>query len=435
MTGRPGQNVAATAARITAAILLAIGGIMIGGWIVVSYGHNDFAHYYLSSRLLASGGLPYGVRLDGLPWAHGLILDAGVHYGTDTPAFLALFAPLAVLPPVAAYYLWALLQLASLGAVIVLSLHLVEGQLPTWAVRTLAAAIVLAFSVWNHFLYSQTQLFLLALVLAAFHLSVRGRHAPALLVVTAAGLLKLYPFALLPWFAVRASREAGWRPLLPAAGLAVAALAVAPGLWAAFLTLGLPHVASYVAGPYPNVSLAGTVGRTLREAAGLRLGDTGVRILWAVLAAGVLGGAYAGVWRHPSRPERELAALVCAMLLAAPVAWAHYLVWVAPPFVLLAADVGRAPSPRRLGVLLAVYLLTVGAFNLLLTQVLHRSGGLATALGAPTTLALLLLGGWFALAPPLVRSEPAPGPLIASPDRRLDPRTVQSEASTGPSGR
>lgn len=391
----------AAAARIGILVLLAGGGIAIGGWILASYGHNDFAHYYLSSHLLTIGRLPYGVRLDRLPSEHGLTLGWGVVYGTDTPAFLLLFAPLALLPPEPAYYVWSLIQLVSLTVVLLLSLRLVEGRLPSWALRALAAAVVVAFSVWDHFLWSQTQLLLLALVLGAFHLSRRRRHGWALLLVTTAGLLKLYPFAVIPWFAVRAWREDGWRPLLPAALLSTAAIGLAPGLWLDFLRLGLPHVAAFVAGPYPNLSLAGTLERSLQEAIGIQLGDPVVRTTWLLVAALVLGTTYACIWSRPQGAERELAALLCAVLLAVPIAWTHYLVWAIPPLFLLVADVYESPGPGSVMGLVAAYVFTVGAFNELVTRVLNTLGNpAATALGAPTTLTLLILGAWFLVSGP-----------------------------------
>lgn len=206
----------ARAASVTGRLLLFAGGFAIGAWILTSYGGNDFAHYWLSSRLLLDGRVPYGVPLGPPGRAAGLTLDLGVRYATSTPAFLVLFEPLAALPPRTAYLLWALVQLASLAAVLVLSLRLVEDRVPRWGLRLLAGLTVVGFSVWDHFFFSQTQLLLMALVLAALHLSTRGRHGAAVLLVTAAGLLKLYPLALLPWFVGRAWRErAGWGALLP----------------------------------------------------------------------------------------------------------------------------------------------------------------------------------------------------------------------------
>lgn len=416
------ERTAVRAASAAATLPLLAAGLAVGAWIALSYGHNDFAHYYLSSRLLIEGRMPYGVRLDHLPWARGLTLNAGVVYGTDTPVFLALFAPLALLPPQAAYLLWSFLQLASLAVALVLSLRLVEGRLPPWAVRLLAAALVGGFAVADHFLFSQTQLLLLALVLAAYHLSVRGRHGWALALVTVAGLLKLYPLALLPWFAVRASRRDGWKPFVPSAALLAGALAAAPALWMRFVQLGLPHVSAFVAGPYVNVSLVGAVVQGVWTARDLEVGTTVVRLLWVGLATLSLGILYARIWRRPGRPEREFAAMVCGMLLATTVLWTHYLVWAIPAVVLLTADAFAGRRPGALILLATAYLFTVGACNEVAIRLEWATGGLAAALGDLTTFTLVVLAAWFAIRDPAEGERPRPEMAIAP-------------EATGPSGR
>src|SRR5258706_404626 len=90
--------------------------------------------------------------------------------------------------------------------------------------RFLVCGAVASVPMLIHFTESQTQLLIGALLLAALALLLKGRPTTACLTVVAAGLLKLFPFVLLPWFVWRGGRA--WRHRAILAGLSLATVAV-----------------------------------------------------------------------------------------------------------------------------------------------------------------------------------------------------------------
>src|SRR5207249_2445046 len=59
----------------------------------------------------------------------------------------------------------------------------------------------------------------------------QGKHTAACLAVTSAGLLKLFPFVLLPWFVWRGGRGARSRAIIMLTVLIVLAAGATPGMW------------------------------------------------------------------------------------------------------------------------------------------------------------------------------------------------------------
>lgn len=149
---------------------------------------------------------------------------------------MALFAPFAAAPPEWAYWLWALLQLTALAGSLWLLRRWVAEQLGSELYWVFVGSVVVSNAVYFHFYHSQMQFLVLFLLLLAFRFQERDRHTPALLSTLAAGLLKIFPLALLPWSAWKARcRPRAWA----ACGLAAAAVGIlTAGLWPGFVSQG-----------------------------------------------------------------------------------------------------------------------------------------------------------------------------------------------------
>jgi hypothetical protein len=184
-----------------AAVLFAVVGVVRLALVLPARStQNDFAHYYVTSRLALDGRNPYGVPLEPLYAAQGFAYQAEVPVATNPPTLLWLFAPLALLPSRAAYWVWTAVQAISLAAILALTRRLLRERLSARAWRFVAAGTLASATVYWHFVYAQWQLPLAALVLAAFAWQAAGKHTLACLTIAAAALIKLYPAVLLPWF-------------------------------------------------------------------------------------------------------------------------------------------------------------------------------------------------------------------------------------------
>lgn len=330
-----------------AAVLLLGGAIRIGVTVAQRYGTNDFAHYYLSSRLLLQGEDPYGEPLAPLYRRHGFEYQERIPSATNPPPLLAALVPFAALPPKTAYYLWALLQAGALvGALFVLRRwmgHRLSGPLWWFFVGT----VVVSNAVYYHFYHSQVQLLLLFLLVLGFRLQATGRHLGALLAVVGASLLKLFPAILLPWFVWKARRRRGALLITAVAGTAVV-LATA-SLWPGFLEHGLPVVRQNAVNQTMNFSLTSLVANLAYAAADFAPANPDALWLGASAAGGTLvAGAYLACWKRDLADERCFCLLLAAAVAASLTGWPHYFVLVIPAFALLTLRVIREPDRRRL---------------------------------------------------------------------------------------
>jgi hypothetical protein len=206
---------------------------------------SDFSHYYVSCRMLLDGRSPYATPLVSTAKEYDLVLSPDSTTGTNPPVLQWLFAPFAMLTPRTAFWLWSVLQAAALAVTLWLTRLLLAEQLTTRAWRFVACGAVASVPMLKHFTEAQTQLLIGALMLAALVLLLKGRPTAACLTAVAAGLLKLFPFVLLPWFIWRGGRT--WRQRAVLAGTSLAAIAIGVvisglSLWQDFIQHGLPSV-------------------------------------------------------------------------------------------------------------------------------------------------------------------------------------------------
>ncbi len=346
-------------AAIVGVGLIVFGGVRAGLVVGARLGEFDFAHYYASARLLLEGEDPYRSLpyerwgLDpGPEEAAGRLIGA-----TNPPPLVYLTVPFALLEPRRAQWAWNALQALALAWLLFITWLLVRDRLSGPEFLLVAGVTCSSAMLYYHFFYSQTQLLLAALVVTAGWLSLRERHTSALLIGSAAGALKLFPFAMLPWFVWRA--RARPRALLAAGVFVTGTILATPGLWRRFYEHGLPLVRQNALNPRFNFSIPSAV----LNGGWLVTGhfDPGPGWWAFAYAASLAILVAASTARLP--PIHKLALLMLASIAASPTAWPHYLVFTIPAFALASADLLRRPSPRRLLAIAACWCLVLEAMN------------------------------------------------------------------------
>jgi hypothetical protein len=173
-----------------------------------------------------------------------------------------------------------------------------------------------------------------ALLLGAYRL--RRQATAACLLVCAAGLLKLFPLVLLPFF-VRSWRTAA------AAAVFLAGIVLLTGLnqWQGFVAQAMPVVAANAVNSSFTFSLPALVAQLDSAAHGFAPPAAEVQFWLRVgVVIGLLGIAAAYVVR--ADPETRFALLLVAMLAGNASTRGHYLVMLVFPLALLATRVSLA---------------------------------------------------------------------------------------------
>lgn len=411
-------------------VLLFLGlGLLIQHVLVVSQGPTDFCQdYFAAGRALA--GMPVYQPLH--CWAGIVRIPTALEYDSHPPTAVLLFLPFGPLPRMPAALLWGLCSLAA---------YLVSGVLLLEAVgwRSLRgmALFVVGSVLWEPVTVSETvqnvwEVLTLLLVLAWIQ-ERRGRSGWSGGLVGLAGLLKIWPAALLAG-AVLWGR---WRLVL------VGSLMLGLGTGLALLVLGADAFGAYL-GPVAanegvwvpsavNVSLVSAVARPLA-------GYSDAAYVVAPLASGVplsqavlLGEVAAGLllvatlvflWRcrHASRGEpaalfsRSL--LLTVLLLVFPISWRWGLITLLLPCAMLL--IAERQLSRRswwqrcwLWIGLAPLLLRQAWVVAVADWLTPQAPGLISIWFGLPTLGLLLFAGmqawllWRACAPTATRLVPS----------------------------
>jgi hypothetical protein len=201
---------------------------------------------------------------------------------------------------------------------------------------------------------------LAALVLTAYAASRAGRHGWACLAVSVAGILKFYPFVLLPWFVW--SGGGGMRMrlyrVLGVVGFVLAVFAVTkPALWWDFLAYGIPMGVGEEIGRNFHFSLSALVTNLGYAYHGFRPSPPEKHWWWVVgtvTGLVVIAGAYALCLTVRRDPEAQFCLLCVAMLTGTVTVQGHYFVFLVFPLAVVATRVAARPSPRSV-----VYLILV----------------------------------------------------------------------------
>jgi len=362
---------------------------------------NDFAHYYISSRLLLAGTDLYAIPLRPEYERWGFRYTHPIPTATNPPWLVAVFVPFALLPPVAAFWAWVMLEVLSLGLILVLTWRLLADRLSLPLRRLVSAAVIASAPVYWHFFFSQCQLLIAALILLAYWLLRNGRPMSACITLTTAVWLKLFPAVLLPWFLWRSSRE--WSARWKCAGAvlawsAVLILGTGLGRWEQFWTHGMKVVDDWILWqrhfnftvPSFVKNVAWLLNSFNPEWNGLHAwADVG-----AVIGMASIALAYGICWKNKrggtdADLEIEFCLLSAAMLAGISEAWGHYFVLLIFPAGVAVARVVQRPTSGRI-VTLAVSLVML---NLMFSW---QSPWLEFAVSYIPLYGLLLLGAFFA---------------------------------------
>jgi hypothetical protein len=361
---------------------------------------NDFAHYYISSRLLLTGADVYStpLKLEYDRW--GFQYNRGIPTATNPPFLVGIFAPLAALPPGAAFWAWTLVQTVSLGYVLVQTWQLTSSRLSAQARMLVCAAIIASGPVYWHFFFSQCQLLIAAMILVAYKLLRSGRPAAACLVIATAAWLKIFPVMLLPWFLWRApaNSKMRWKCL----GVTLAwsmgiVLATGWSSWRRFWTHAVPVLEAWVTqARHFNFTVPSFVKNVAWSAHGFQPEWDGLQ--WWVTVGAVVGLtlialAYIFCWRTGRSQknvdlELEFCLLSAAMLAGITEAWGHYFVILGFPAAIAAARVMHRPTCGR-AVVFGISLVMLNAMTS------WRSPWLEFVASYIPLYGLLLLGAFF----------------------------------------
>jgi len=320
----------------TAAWLWVLGSIVAGlAWSLPSRDKQiDLGTFLVSARAALLGMDPYGQYMAILGAARAG--DGTAPPNLNPPISLLLFAPLAMLDPLAAAWIWYLLSLGFLVGALLL-LHRAHAEYAPLAVVWPLSV----YAVW-HTLYLGQVHALLALAVAGAWVALRGDR-PGLAGALMGAACALKP-PLLVWPALLALRGERRAPL-----------------WAAAVALCLTLAPLAIFGPraFPDWN-----GRLDLRAGGVPLARAipGAMSVWALatrLGAPIAGSLVSiallcglGWWAWRQRPDstRLSAVALCAALLTSPLTWLGY--------VLLLLPIGYAYARRHAAVRVAAVLLT-----------------------------------------------------------------------------
>ena len=304
---------------------------------------DDFQDYLWAAHQIAIGGDPYlNFTRTHVPWDWSL--NSGYIYPA---AFAALLVPLTLLSNDLAVRLWLL----AIQACVVLSIVLIYARIgrPKRAeLLGLVAVLATFFPLINTMWTGAMNAILLLLLTAAWAAWEGRRDVKAGVLVGVAAVFKVFPVALLPYFAWR--RE--WRVVFAAIVTGVlgllACLAVT-GFGHNLYYFGevLPHLATGT-GYRENQSLAGLAARLCDPSTADHGGGAGwcgrlVGLPPTLLVLGIIVAAL----RRPVRSPLEFGLAMAALPLVSTVTWSFHLVILIFPIVLLVRG-AFSPGARRL---------------------------------------------------------------------------------------
>src|SRR3984957_591757 len=408
---------------------------------------RDFSHYYKSAWSMRHGIDPYSTNLTPIGAQLGLETNWLVH-ASETPPFLLCFEPLTRMRPRVAFWIWIAINFSALA--IAMYLLLVRRGLSGRTALLLAGLMLMSAPVNLNFYWGQSQLIVLALMVAAMHAMDRERDGTAGLLIAAAALLRAYPLLLVGYFVCRRQ----WRAVIFAtAGIAVGGFATIAILGLS-QTLSFIHAALWltdyrVVNRVDNLSLGPFVSRMFWSLSGTAPGSSADWIRRAAIAAAdvvVLGLTIRATLADSDRRDpdwRFYSLWIATAVMLTPVGWHHYLVLLAIPFVqmVVSASEDRSSSRSIWMAALAYFLsaISLRAFSRFMvpppTAFQLALPWLARALEETSFVALLtgyIAAYWFATD--LFRRVPAAQNVIARIETDQNPRALFGSTRTTSSG-
>lgn len=360
--------------------------ILLGSRIITIAGtrgfENDFAHYYVSSRVLLTGHQDvYRIDLEPeykrLNWHQ---MDEPVFRASNPPALLWLFGAFAIFPPNIAFFLWITFQVACLVAIYALTKRLLRERLSDDHYKMAVTAFLVLPIVEAHFHYSQVQLLLVVLVLGGYFLLKKGHAISACSLIVFASLLKLFPLILLPWFIwkggddVRARfKLAGWSTGFLVLGLGASGVL----LWKEFFEVASQGISVW-AKSFPSYSIASFFAKFGIVASGSNASVLTNALFYVGLSvsAVLILVTYPRILSGRRNSDLELSILLLLMLLCGTTCWLHYLVFLFFPICCCLSLLLRHQQANRLGTMGWAFAAVV--FLMLHTSLMEiPSGGIA----------------------------------------------------------
>jgi hypothetical protein len=356
-------------------------------------GRFDFSVFYASALAMRRGLNPYVTDLSRIGDPLGLEIHPLIHT-TSTPTFLLLFAPFAQLSEPTCYWIWFAINVAALGATMVL---LIGGtELDSWLKSVLAVMVLLYTPLGDQIAYAQAQILILLMLALVLRWLARGHDAGAGLLLALAAALRAYPALLVLYLLMRRR----WRALIfTVAGSIVIGLITIAGIgWPLTLSglttiagIGAPRTLALLdsttlslthhsmAEPI-NVALSAFITRLFWDSFGLGLGPRLNLLRLATVACAqltILWLSIKATWRSLPLDELDCAfgLWVVTAIILSPVAWIHYMVLLFIPFTQIAVAVyrGRCGTGVLWMALASYYLLPV---SVVLRDPAARWGGL-----------------------------------------------------------
>jgi hypothetical protein len=314
--------------------------------------HEDFAVYYLEGQELRQGVNPYTTNFMAAARAQGLVTH-DIGHGSDPPTFVAfLIAPLTLLPIRTAYWIWQAANLLCLAAALALLVGPRMGFVSSFAA---AFALLTIFypPIPAHFLFGQSKLPVLLLLVIAMRSLERNRDRSAGVVLAVAVLLRFFPIVMTGYLVLLRR----WRALI------FMVLAIAIGALLTIAVSGMANCVSFfvsasglvndsVAGINRDISLYFFVSRNL-TAIGQNLGIHGASVRLALVYAidlAVVAATARVTLAFPADgdPGSRLFSLwVATSIFLLPVAWDYDLSLMLIPFALISIAAARGQVSRR----------------------------------------------------------------------------------------
>jgi hypothetical protein len=382
---------------LVVALLCAFGIIRIALILPARSHENDFAHYYVTSRLWVEGRDPYRTPFAPEFAKYGFQYDPRIPTGTNPPALVALFAPIALLPPGAAFVAWVAIEILSLALTLAMIVALLRRRVAARMLAILVGLLVASSTLYFHFYFSQVQLVLGALLLGAYVLQRSGRYSSALALVAASALLKFFPAALLPWFVLTAPGSLKARIARTRPALALIALVVLCTwrLWPGFLHAGGAVVGDAVVNQTFNFSLPSLIVNIGVAGRAFAITSADLATIWRFASAAALllvALAYVPLLSGERDLENDFCVLLLLVTASSPTAWGHYFVLGFFPFCVFAA--------RMLDRHTAVHLIALGlvfGFTLNLGDGVSLPAWLAARINAALPYSVLVACTYFPL--------------------------------------
>lgn len=302
--------------KVARVCLFVLVGLNILFQFLISWPHDslrDFGTFYESGRAAMDGGNPYEIHENS--YRVTIKHFDGANPNLNPPASLLLFAPMSLFDPYATQMvIWWGSVIAFIAILLVLN-RIYRPPGGTWLV--LWAVSMPGF--WGTVMLGQVYVALLAAAAAAWILQDRGRLVAAGLLI---GLVAAFKTNFLVW-PVLLLIAGHWRTAIPAF-VSFAVLSILPVLFFGPQVYG--QWVEMIVNDDPARILWVTNMSVIAYASRLGLSGAG-----AAIAAGILLGLAWWAWRNrPGAREAGLMAII-ASLLASPVAWIHYGLFLLPP--------------------------------------------------------------------------------------------------------